>query len=528
MKESATRVADALENQENIVVYSDYDMDGMSGLAVLKGFLSAVSRNSVGHYQPHRFEEGYGVHSPAIENIKKTGAHVVITVDTGITAFEAAQTAKMLGLVLIITDHHKQVDNRLPETPFIVNPNQNLDTSGLRHISGAGMAFYFCMALRSILRERNYFTRYSIAEPSLTRWLDFFVLGTIADVVELKGDNRILVKSGLEKLNSCEHAGLRALIDHLKATQKYFADPKITSRDVAFTIAPKLNAASRMGRADLATELLLCNDSQVAPRLVLEIMSLNQQRTEVQELIFKEALVQAEAQIRANNPGILITKGNWHEGVLGIVAAKLSEKFNRASIVLAESPEHDFLRGSMRSPLPLSCVKILEQTSSVLDKFGGHQAAAGLTLKQTRFDSFCELAWDLSGEFLKNNPFKKTLHFDGFINPYNDFVTIEEIGKFEKWGGPFGQGNSEPLFLVKDVPTQVVTILKEKHIKCQFSDKVSAIGFGFAETIDALKSQKITSFDALVTPELNRFRDRITVQLKIKHVGSTQTIDIVS
>ncbi len=528
MKESAERVADSLELREKIAVYSDYDMDGMSGLAILHGFLQEIASYKIDHYQPARLEEGYGVHASAIEALAQRGIQTVITVDTGITGFEAAVKAKEKRITLIITDHHKQVSDELPDTPFIVNPNQRSDQSGLSYISGAGMAFYFCMALRAVLRTRNYFEKNEITEPMLTRWLDFFVLGTVADVVELRGDNRTLVKWGLEKLNTTQHPGLRALIEGLKANSSYFGVPKINSRDVAFALAPKLNAASRLGRVDVATELLLCRDPERAKILVDEIFALNKQRVEIQDSIVNEALVQAERQIQDFNPGVLICHGPWHEGVLGIIAAKISEKYFRAAIVLSLNSEHKIFRGSMRSPKPLSCVRLLESAKNFLVKFGGHQAAAGLSLEESHLPNFCREIWSQSKTFLTDNPFCREVLFDGEIF-LNQHLSVEEIDKLENLCAPFGQGNEEPLFLVKKIPLNSIQVLKEKHIRCQFSGTglsgVSGIGFNLALQVNQLLIKGHKFFDALVTPELNRFRDRINVQLKIKNVRPFEIVD---
>jgi single-stranded-DNA-specific exonuclease len=515
MAEAADRVADAVVRGERIAVYADYDIDGMSGLAILVSFLEACGHREVVPYQPDRLAEGYGVHPAAIESLAEMGVKVVITVDTGISAFEAARVAQARGVDMIVTDHHQQIGELLPEGAIVVNPNQHLDRKHLSYLSGAGVAFYLAVALRSKLRERNHFGVHR-PQPDLRESLDLFVLGTLADHVELRGDNRALVKAGLRQLLRTRRPGLEAL-----RRRTITKGDEISARDVVFSLTPKLNAASRMGHAALSTELLLTHDSARAQVLVDEIMLLNQQRSEIQAQIFGEAVAQAES-FEPDDP-ITLVYGNWHEGVLGIVASKLVEHFHRPAIVLTRlSHDEGILRGSMRTLPGTSCIHVLESCRELLRKFGGHEMAAGLQVEsaklpdlQTRLKSYQDV--DAGG------PEPQRIVYDGFLPPPQELVPtrIDTMNAL----GPWGSGNPEPLYLLEGIELTKTRVLKQHHIKIAGPDGYDIIGFYKAADIERFQQEGHQKIDALVRPETNRFRGTETVQLNLEHARPHQSHD---
>ena len=516
MPEAVERLLRAFKNNEELCVYSDYDMDGISGLALLKSFLEACGYKKLRHFQPDRLAEGYGVHPAALETLHAEGVKLVITVDTGTTAFEAISRAKELGLDVIVTDHHQQLGD-LPDTPWLINPNQRGDTSGLGYLSGAGTAFYLCMGLRSRMRDENLFSS-AFPEPDLRQWLDVFCLGTIGDVVNLVDDNRALVRAGLPYLVNTKRPGLKRLIE---AVLEPSAIPNLSARDVAFSIVPKLNAASRMGEAHLSTEVLLTRDENRAQELVERILDLNALRSRTQAQIFDEAFAQASRVMeRAPSTRVMVVKGAWHEGVLGIVAAKIAEVFSMPSIVLAET--HDGrLRGSMRTRGTYDCVKILEAASSVLDRFGGHTAAAGMQLAAEKWDLFREtlethMATAYSPELLP----PETQYFDGELK-INQVPTVQDVMQLRSME-PFGAGNPEPLFLIKNISASDFELLKGTHIKMKRSMGLDMIGFSKAVDLDRLKTQGAESVDALLVPEINTFRNQARVQFRIQHLRASE------
>lgn len=509
MSEAADRVAQAVRAGDTIAVYADYDMDGMTGLALLASFFAKLGTPVI-PYQPDRLAEGYGVHKEAIQDLVNRGARLIITVDTGIAALEAALEAKRLGVDLIITDHHQQILDR-PEALYVVNPNQFGDTSELSYLSGAGVAFYLALATRSRLREQGFFTL-GRPEPDLKEALDLFTLGTVADSVELRGENRPLVRAGLKQLLNTKRPGLRALLEKCVPGKEF-----LSARDLAFSVAPKLNAASRMGKAHLSTEVLLTDDPARAEVLVEEIMALNGKRSEVQAQVFEEALQKAITQIADHQAPVLVVDGEWHEGVLGIVAAKLVEKFARPAIVLTRI-EGNRLRGSMRTVSYFSCVRSLAARQDLLVRYGGHRMAAGLVMEEAQLASFRAQLWDGARDFLGAEEINQQILFDLDLPGDLKLLDVEMAESLAPWG----VGNLEPLLRVEKLCLAQGTLLKGEHFKCRLPNGMDVIGFYKGREIDAHIKAGVQDFDALVIPEINRFRNNKTIQLRLEHVRPSE------
>ena len=516
MSACVDRLLAAREHGECVCVYSDYDMDGISGLALLKSFLEASGFGNLRHFQPDRLAEGYGVHPAALEKLHAEGVHLVITVDTGTTALEAIRRAQSLGLDVMITDHHQQV-GELPATPWIINPNQQGDESGLGYLSGAGVAFYLCMALRGRIRELGLFGN-ALAEPDLRQWLDLYCLGTIGDVVNLVDDNRTLVRAGLPQLARTRRPGLKLLLD---AVLDPAARLNLSARDVAFSVVPKLNAASRMGEAHLSTELLTTSDESRARDIVERILELNALRSKIQSEIFEEAVAQATKLLEeVPHTRVLTLRGAWHEGVLGIVAAKIAELFFLPTIVLAETHEGK-LRGSMRTRGAYDCVKILEGASTLLDRFGGHTAAAGMQFDADKWELFREaLQKHVDSIYRADGVESETQYFDGELSPA-DAPSVDEVLKLKSME-PFGAGNPEPLFLMKRISLSDFELLTGTHIKMKRPMLPEMIGFSKAAEIGRLKELGTQHVDALLIPEINTFRNQSRVQLRIQHLRASE------
>jgi single-stranded-DNA-specific exonuclease len=507
LEAAAERLLAAIEAQQKIVIYADYDVDGMSACALLFHFLKDSGAKDVSYYVPHRFEEGYGVHVSAIEKIAaERSPHVLITVDNGITAVEAVAKARQLGMDVILTDHHLPKE-KLPETPWLINPNTHEDESGLGYLCGAGVAFYLCMGLFIKAKAAGLYERLGIPVPRPKEYLDYFALATLADQMQLVAENRILVKAGLEQLRSTRRPGLQVL---LRSCIDDLSTP-LTARAINFGVVPKLNAASRMGVADKSLRLLLASSWSEAEENCEALLVLNEQRVQTQGEVWAEAAFQAEEQVRANAP-VLILKGKWHEGVLGIVAAKIVEKFALPSIVMSE--EGAKLKGSMRTIPGFHCVRLLEKASHLLLGFGGHEQAAGLQLEAKDFAEFQECLWQAAWDF-RNNLAETSapILFDGFWDARGDekdFLILENLS-------PYGPGNPEPLFCVKNLTfPHEHKLMKEKHMKWQ-QPGMEFLAFNKAEEILKLAGQA-SSLDILVTPEVNRFRGRTRLQCRVEHV----------
>jgi single-stranded-DNA-specific exonuclease len=516
MEAASEHLARALTNNEKIAVYADYDMDGMSGLALLISFFKSIGCENTVFYQPDRFAEGYGVHDSAIETLASMNVKHIITVDTGISAQSAAKLCKEKSIHLVITDHHKQL-NELPDTPFVINPNQTADTSGLTYLSGAGVAFYLAIGIRAKLRAAGFFK--NKVEPDLRELLDLFVLGTIADHVDLVGDNRILVRAGLRILVSSDRPGVKALREKTLPQASL-----ISSRDVAFSVTPKLNAASRLGQAHLSTELLTTENYERAQELAKILLDLNEKRSQIQSEVFDEAYKMAQDQITESDPPVIVVQGQWHEGVLGVVAAKLTEKLGRPSIVLTRLEESELLRGSMRTLAPVSCVKALDTCRDLLSRYGGHKMAAGLQLDHKIFESFTERIWAKTKSFLESWSEFEPLHFDDELPSKFAMEDVEALDGASPWGN----GNPEPLFRIQGLEIAQLKVLSGQHLKCQLNDNRTLIGFFKNEEFERLKKSGASHFDALVTPEINRFRNQKNIQLRLHYVRPSEATHSLS
>jgi len=378
---AADRICSAIQHRENILIFGDYDVDGITATAIFYRFLTDTHAN-VTYYVPHRIQEGYGMRIRHISDVA-VPKHIdlIITVDCGISSHDAIEAANDAGIDVIVTDHHRVTED-LPKAIAVINPNRSDCESGLEHLAGVGVAFYLLMAVRKKLRDMKYWD--SRPEPNLKDLCDLVALGTVADLVPLVAENRILVKNGLEIMRKGKRAGIQALIDICK-----LEDKPIESDDIAFRLAPRLNAAGRMHHAKLAVELLLTEDAENAVKTARELGKLNLSR----QIIEREILEDIE-KILDGRPAILdkqtlvLSHRTWHAGLLGIVASKVSARFCRPVVLISERESP--CKGSARGIPGLDIYRLLESCSGSLEAFGGHAMAAGLTVMPDNIDRFRE------------------------------------------------------------------------------------------------------------------------------------------
>lgn len=512
LKNSVERLAQAIIANEKIGIYADYDMDGTAGLAIVVHFLRDIGFSNFIYYQPHRFEEGYGVHPHVIEKWASEGVKVVVTVDTGSSAVEACEVAQKHGIDFVVTDHHL-VTGKPASTPFLVNPNVDFGDSqksleAHRSLSGTGMAFVVCLGIRAELRQKKYFEKLGIPQPDIREYLDLFVLGTVADVVNLNGDNRSLVKAGMSRMLRQPRLGIKSLFEQMGVEEPLHW----SVRDIAFSLTPKFNAASRLGQVDLSTKLLLSQDGLEAKQLAEDVLRLNEERTRIQVEVLNQAKNILNEKPESFLKPVLFVFGDWHEGVLGIVAAKLVDEFLRPTIVCTRLKNGN-LRGSMRAPKGFECLEVLEPLRECMKKFGGHAQAAGLEILKDKIQDFENL---LNDSPLNENLMAREsiLEFDGDLP---DSITMEDIQKLDSLE-PCGPGNPEALFRVK-IPLNDLSVLKERHVKGVVQG-MEVIGFFKWQEIVRLReeSQCQNFVEALVVPSLNRYRGRQRIQLRMEHV----------
>lgn len=511
MDRAVDRFARARETKERIRVFGDYDVDGTSGAALLTWFFRelAVTFDAV---QPDRFKDGYGLGVSAVEQASTDGVQLLVTVDCGISSFDAIKRAGELGIDVIVIDHH-QIDpaRGLPSAHAVLNPQRADCESGLRQLCGCGVAFYFCMALRSKGRELGWFG--DQPPPNLRQHLDLVVLATAADIVPLTGDNHILTRHGMEVLKQSKKPGLRAMLREAGLLQR-----ELSPGNLGFALGPRINASGRMASASIALELLTTQDEARGAELAIQIEALNKARAETQNQIWDEVRARVETSIAQGRyqHAVVVADPGWHEGVVGIVASRVTEAFRRPAIVLHAGPE--FMKGSARTYGGKDVLAAMRECASLLRGFGGHRHAAGLTVDHDRFDEFVA-TFDAAIGRLANDESVLPLWIEGVC-------AIEELEprslqELEQLG-PFGPGNPEPVFRMRATASSQ-RILKERHLKLGLAQgrarPVEAIWFNAAERPDFRADAKVFQGDESEwagVPELNRFRGEAKPSFRVR------------
>lgn len=450
MEKAVLRTAQAIVDKQNIVIFGDYDVDGATSSALLFRYFQQLGLN-VRVYIPDRIDEGYGPNNTAFEALAQDGAQLIITVDCGTTSFGPLERAKSLGLDVVVIDHHT-AEPKLPEAHAIVNPNR-LDEpdNPLRHLAAVGMSFLLTVALNRHLRQSGFFK--SIKEPDLIELLDLVALGTVCDVMPLKGLNRAFVKQGLRVMAARKNLGLKTLSNITKI------DSHPTTYHLGFVMGPRINAGGRVGEAGLGSLLLRTHDPIQAEEIALKLDEYNRVRKEIEQEVLNAAYAQADKQL---SPVILVADRGWHPGVIGIVAGRLKERYNRPSCVIALDNE-GVGKGSARSVPGLdlgSMIHAAKQTG-LLMAGGGHAMAAGLTIEESRIPELHTFLNDRSNQFMSKDNVP-VIELDGVLNINS--LTPELVHKIESLG-PFGSGNPTPKFALTNLRIQKLDIFSGEHIR---------------------------------------------------------------
>ena len=503
------RLKQAIKNEEKISVYGDYDVDGITGVSILWQLLTLLGAQ-VDYYIPHRIDEGYGLNEEAVKQLAKDGSKVLITVDCGITDFNSAKLAEKLGIELIITDHH-QPDTGLPKAVALVHPALD-DSYPNQDSSGAMVAFKLAWAIAD---EFNKGTKLA---PKLREFMinatSLVAMGTVADVVPLRGENRVLTSYGLKALPQCKLPGIQALIETAGLTGQ-----GLDSFDIGFRLAPMLNAAGRMGHARLAVELLT-SDSEIRSMKIAEYLKeQNKQRQQCERKIFKQAC-EMVAQLGLNHPdqkSIVLANQDWHGGVLGIVASRLVDKFYRPTIMLCV--EEAAAQGSGRSIPGFCLLSAIRKCSQHLTKYGGHKMAAGITMDAAKVERFAAEFEAYARKNLDEDNIISKLHIDA-IAPLSEFRkdTVDELQLL----APFGQGNPRPVFATKGVrlasPPRRVGI-KGDHLQLVITDStatIRCIGFRFGKLEKKLLEREY--FNVAYKPQINTYNGNSNVEFVITDI----------
>ena len=499
MQIAVDTIIESCNNHEKITIYGDYDVDGITSVAVLKMFFADMGVEAE-HYLPSRLEEGYGLNNNALDKIAANGTKLLITVDCGISAYEEVEYAKSLGLKVIVTDHH-ECPEVLPNALAVVDAKRPDSTYPFNSLAGVGATFKLIQAISYRLEfDRKRYLKY----------IDIVALGTIADIVPLVDENRIIVNFGLILMKQTRNIGLRALM----RVSGYESGDSLNSTAVSFGLAPRINASGRMGKADLALELLLEKDIDKAYKIALELSETNKERQDVEKAIIDEALNIIERDKLYEKDIIVVYNKNWHHGVIGIVASKITELYYKPSILI--SIEDGIGKGSGRSVDGFDLHEALSNCTELLLKFGGHEMAIGLSIAEENLEKFTEKVEQIAKE-KGTKDLQATVKVDAEISAQDiSYQTLQEIELLK----PFGEANPAPIFAYKNVKVEGVRLLSnEKHLKLTLKDGTNifdAIAFNMGNKKYSIKiGDKI---DVLHSIELNKFNGVEKIQLNVKDI----------
>lgn len=506
------RIRQAVRNKEKITLYGDYDVDGITGVAILWQLLKMLRAN-LDYYIPHRIDEGYGLNDNAVRQLAKTGTKLLITVDCGVTAFNSAELAEKLHIDLIITDHH-ELGPQLPKAVAIVHPAIEKSYPN-QHSSGSMVAFKLAWALA------NRFSPGRKLEPNLREFMinatSLAAMGTVADIMDLRGENRILTSFGLKTLPDCSLCGLQALIESTELAGK-----GLDTFAIGFYLAPMLNAAGRMGHARLAVELLTSSSPVRSAEIARYLKEQNDQRRKLERKIFKQAC-EMIAERNLHHPdqkSIVLENQNWHTGVIGIVASRIVDTYYRPAIVINTSAgKNGLAQGSARSIETFDMLAAITACSHLLVDFGGHKAAAGITIKTEKIPQFAAEFETYAKQNLSTDDVIDKLHIDAAAKLLQfGKNTVTQLQMLE----PFGQGNPKPIFATKGVslcshPRKVGA--RADHLQLAITDNTSSvrcIGFGMGKLEKKLLQHEF--FNVAFYPKLNTYNGSTNVELVLADI----------
>lgn len=499
MEQAVNRVLKAIERKEKIIIYGDYDVDGITSITVLKSFFKDLGVE-VGQYIPNRLNEGYGLNNKAVEKIAKDGYNLMITVDCGITAVEEIEYAKSLGIETIVTDHHEQGE-AIPNAVAVVDCKRKDNKYAFRELAGVGVAFKLCQAISQKL---------NLDEKSYLKYLDIVAVGTISDIVPLKDENRVITKLGMMLLKQTKNCGLVSLLNMVGYR-------KVDSVAISFGIAPRINACGRMGCAYEALDLLLSTNMQDASQKARNIAKYNNDRQSFEKIIYDEAIEQIEKNHLDDKNSIVIGGDNWHHGVVGIVASKITDLYYKPCLLICFENGEDIGKGSGRSIAGFDLHEALMNCKNLLEGFGGHSMAVGLSVKKENLPRLQEEFENLANEANLEELYP-TINIDAILNI--DDVTKEMVKSLDLLE-PLGEGNKVPVFAFKNLKIDSIRALSEgKHLKLSLKSNnntyVNAIGFNLGYLVNEFViGDKV---DVAGNIEINSFNGVDSIQINLKDI----------
>ena len=498
IEKAVERILKAIENQEKVIIYGDYDVDGITSITVLKQFLAERNLH-VGEYIPNRLNEGYGLNKPAIKKIQEEGYTLIITVDCGISAIEEVKYAQELGMEIIVTDHHEPIEE-LPKCLAVVDAKRKDCNYPFKQLAGVGVVFKLIQAI-SIKLELD--------AKEYLKYLDIVCIGTISDIVPLIDENRVITKLGLKLIPITKNIGLKVLIDSIGFSE-------INSTAVSFGIAPRINACGRMGIENEALELFLTDNYEDASQIVKRLNQYNIERQEIEKQIFKQAIETIEKENK-DKPCIILGHEEWHHGIIGIVASKVTEIYFKPSILICF--ENNEGKGSGRSIPGYNLHDAVMNCDKYVEKFGGHSMAIGINVKKENFEKF-KKEFEEYTQKCNISDIIPIIKIDNEIDIRK--INIQDVKDLDLLE-PYGEANKKPLFIIKNLKIQSIRSLSEgKHLKLKLGIDnyiIDAIGFNMGNLNEEyLIGDKI---DIVGTIEINSFLKNEQIQINLKDIRRT-------
>ncbi|EIT07102.1 single-stranded-DNA-specific exonuclease RecJ [Yersinia pestis PY-91] len=513
-----TLLQQALADRRRIVIVGDFDADGATSTALAVLALRSMGGSNLDYLVPNRFEDGYGLSPEVVEQVAARGAELIVTVDNGISSHAGVDLAHAKGIQVLVTDHHLPGET-LPAADAIINPNLAGCDFLSKSLAGVGVTFYLMLALRARLRECGWFEQRTLAVPNLAELLDLVALGTVADVVPLDANNRILVHQGLSRIRAGKcRPGIRALLEVANRDAR-----QLVANDLGFSLGPRLNAAGRLDDMSIGVALLLSDDIAQARALAIDLDTLNQTRREIEQGMQVEALQLCDQLERTSSElpyGIAMYHPEWHQGVVGILASRIKERFHRPVIAFAPAGE-GLLKGSGRSVAGLHMRDALERLDTLnpglILKFGGHAMAAGLSLEEGKFDEFRQRFADLVGEWMDASQLEGVIWSDGELNGAELSLETAELLRD---GGPWGQSFPEPTFDGKFRILQQ-RLVGERHLKLMVEPlNGGPLLDGIAFNVDTTlwPDSSVREVKLAYKLDINEYRGNRSVQLLVQHL----------
>ncbi len=526
MEEAVPRLLEAVENKENIVIYGDYDVDGVTSVSSLYLYLKSLDAN-VTYYIPSRTGEGYGMSECAIRKLAEAGTNLIVTVDTGVTAVREAKLITELGMELIVTDHH-ECCGELPEAVAVVNPKRPDCAYPFKELAGVGVVFKFLCALESVLHPEMTMTACVLRVSRA--YGDLVAIGTIADVMPIRDENRLIVSYGLQLMEKNPRPGLIELLEATQTEGRPTARRKITATLIGYTVAPRINAAGRIRNATLAVDLFLAEDCESARPIARQLCDINRERQNEENKIIEEAYRQiVGGHDFEKEPVVVLDDETWHHGIIGIVASRITERFNCPSILISfeggdntNNPEEeaygsDIGKGSGRSIKGMNLVDALSACGDLLEKFGGHELAAGLSIRRENLPAFRERLNEYARECLRDVDRQPVVEAECELLPSD--MNMEQAGELY-YLEPYGVSNPTPLFYIDKVPMvdlQMVGGGKHTRMSLKVGKSIVTAMF-FRKTVSDIDLYPGDLLDVIFTLDINEFQGNRNVQMIVKDV----------